>query len=305
MDSLRVYDYALRQPVISQLAALYDLDQPSPLPKPGSALPQLMAALRQTPEWDIAKIAGLPFSPLYNLPLAVNPTPYVGNETAYSWLAFDPSDSPADQTLHRGLVALEGNSTQYVDLNALTGPQSVGQVSPVLFGQSGGSGESEGWSVELVFKPLQQTEWSKFLIFASGAYIDALYLGWQEYATLMEIYEYSNYAGGPAFEGQAIAAIEDVSLGSWYHVALVMQPHTPDIHQSINATFTVYVNGLQVYYADSGVTMPLPVFRQDSFLGRSAWTADQNVVGVYDALRVWDRALTAEQAGRLAAVYGL
>jgi hypothetical protein len=240
-----------------------------------------------------------------NLPLSVDPTAYVGNATSYLWMPYDPADSPADQALHQGLVYLGGQDGQYVDLNMVAGPNSVGQVSPILFGATTVTAAAKGWSVELVFKPLQQTEWGKFVIFASGAYIDALYLGWQYYYDILEIFEYSNYAAEPAFAGNAIDVVDYAQLGSWYHVALVMQPHVQDIHVSLNATFTVYVNGQQVYCQDEGVNMPLPIYRQDSFLGRSAWTADQNVVAVYDALRVWDRALTEVQVGNLAAVYGL
>ena len=301
VDALRVYSYALRQPVISRLAALYGLNLASPLPLPGSAVPRLLSALRSTAEFNIAAEARLPFQPVFNLPLAVSPQPYVGSSTAYSWLPFDPADSPADQSLHRGLVALYGNASQYVDLSALTGEQSVGQVSPIPFGLGGSEGETEtqGWTVELVVKPLQQTEGSKLLELATGNGIDALYIGWQADDGELQVVQYA--------QGQdqlTPIPVGQLNLSQWYHLALVMQPHSTNVHTPGNATAAVYLNGQQVAQ-DIGISMPLPVYRQDSYLGRSDSAQDPTAQVVYDALRIWDRALTQQQVQQLANVYGL
>ena len=301
VDALRVYSYALRQPVISRLAALYGLNLASPLPLPGSAVPRLLSALRSTAEFNIAAEARLPFQPVFNLPLAVSPQPYVGSSTAYSWLPFDPADSPADQSLHRGLVALYGNASQYVDLSALTGEQSVGQVSPIPFGFGGSEGETEtqGWTVELVLKPLQQSAGSKLLELASGNGIDALYVGWQSGSDELQVGQYSGLDSEPT-----AIPVGQLNLSTWYHLALVMQPHTTNVHAAGNATAAVYLNAQLVAQAAS-LSMPLPVYRQDSYLGKAASAQDPTAQAVYDALRIWDRALTQQQVQQLANVYGL
>ena len=320
VDAVRIYDYALSMAVVQNLAALYGLNASTPtFPPAGSSAPGFTATAAEFTA--PAQAAGLTFQPVFNAPFATNPAQLVGGSTAYTWMAFDPADSAAQQALHRGLINVNAAPTSYIDLAQVTGANSIGQTLPVLFGPSSGSGSTYGWSIDLCIKPLASQTWSKLIDLGTGAYIDSLYFGWQSNSNLWEFGNYITVQNSLAFPAgtsgtsflQYTNVLEAPVLGQWYHLAWVMIPQSTDATfataaASTMATWNIYVNGLLA------VTMlgntPLPLFRHVSYLGRSDWfqagNGDQNLNATFDAFRVWDRALTAAQVQALSqTLYGL
>ena len=314
VDSVRIYDYALSATQVANLAALYNLNQPSPYSPPGATAPGYTAS---GAEYSIYTQAGINFAPYFNAPFASNPASYVGGSTGYTWLPSDPTDSPAQQALHTGLLQMNTAATSYVDLTLATGPQSIGQTLPILFGASSGTGASYGWSIDMVFKPRSVQTWSKLFDLGTGAYIDSMYLGWFSNANYMEFGQFvtvQNALGGSS-SGNWYPVLLTPNINQWYHFTWVMQPLSTDYTftsptATTVANWTVYINGARVGTTTTGNSgTPLPIFRHVSYLARSDWWQEGNADAManctYDAFRIWDRALTGSQVVGLAALYGI
>jgi Concanavalin A-like lectin/glucanases superfamily len=301
IDALRIYDYALNSTAIAALASLYVLNISSGVAPPGSTAPGFSASGAEY----TAPSNLLGFDPVLNIPFASSPAAIVGGTTAYTWSPYSAGDSASIQALHSGVVTLNASLSSYIDLNAVTGPQSIGQTLPIIFGISSGAGPTYGWSIELVFKPLSATTWAKFIDWGTGANIDSLYFGWQGSSNTWEIGNDNQIRTSEQLAGDSqgqLNVLTAPTLNSWYHVVIVLTPYSSD--QSVNNTamYTVYVNGLSVAIQPLG-NMPLPIYRHVSYIGQSDWfdagTGDANINATYDAIRVWDRALTAQQVNQL------
>ena len=332
IDSVRIYDYALSPSQVYSLASLYALTtppastalNPTSYPPAGSLAPNF-ASIQTGAEVSIYSAAGISFAPVFNAPFSTNPASVVGGSTGYSWWASDPADVATGQAkYHTGLINMPGSPSAFVDLTQVTGPTSIGQSLPILFGPSSGSGASYGWSIELVVKPLSVQTWSKFFDLGTGAYIDSVYWGWLNNNNQWEVANYitvANWLVPPSVGLPGSSYIQHSNIlntppliGSWYHVAWVMQPQSTDAYfttpqASTNANWTVYINGQPVVSQFPG-NMPIPVFRHVSYLGRSDWFQEGNngdamINATYDAFRIWDRALTQTQVLALANQYGI
>ena len=332
IDSVRIYDYALSPSQVYSLASLYALTtppastalNPTSYPPAGSLAPNF-ASIQTGAEVSIYSAAGISFAPVFNAPFSTNPASVVGGSTGYSWWASDPADVATGQAkYHTGLINMPGSPSAFVDLTQVTGPTSIGQSLPILFGPSSGSGASYGWSIELVVKPLSVQTWSKFFDLGTGAYIDSVYWGWLSNNNQWEVANYitvANWLVPPSVGLPGSSYIQHSNIlntppliGSWYHVAWVMQPQSTDAYfttpqASTNANWTVYINGQPVVSQFPG-NMPIPVFRHVSYLGRSDWFQEGNngdamINATYDAFRIWDRALTQTQVLALANQYGI
>ncbi|MCU0436222.1 MAG: T9SS type A sorting domain-containing protein [Bacteroidia bacterium] len=64
-----------------------------------------------------------------------------------------------------------------------------------------------------------------------------------------------------------------------------------------NGTAIIYLNGVQV--ASGAVSTPANVVRTINYIGRSAWAADAYANAIYDDLRIYNRALTANEVLQL------
>jgi hypothetical protein len=331
VDAVRIYDYALSASQVSALAGLYGLTtppagtglNPTSYPPAGSVAPNF-ASIQTGAEVSIYTAAGISFAPVFNAPFTTNPASVVGGSTGYTWWPSDPSDVATGQAAyHTGLVNMPGSPSAFIDLTQVTGPNSIGQSLPILFGTSSGSGSSYGWSIDLVVKPLAVQTWSKYFDLGSGAYIDSCYWGWLSNNNQWEVGNYitvANWLVPPALNLPGSSYIQHSNIlntppaiGSWYHVAWVMQPQSTDAYfttqqASTNANWTIYINGQPVISQFPG-NMPIPVYRHVSYLGRSDWFQEGNgdpmINATYDAFRVWDRALTSTQVLGLANQYGI
>ena len=335
VDAIRIYDYALTQTQITALATLYNLNanaagtglNPQAYPAPGTQAANFASIQSTTaPEYALGTTLGFGFDPFFSAPFSQNPAPAVGGSTGYTWVQADPTDSAAVQAQHQGVILLNGTTNTFVDLVQVTGPNSIGQSLPILFGQSAGTGATYGWTVDVVFKAYSVQTWSKIFDLGTGANIDDIYFGWQSNSGVWEfgnIISTSNALAsrfsGTYQSGSDIGVYSNVlltpKLNTWYHLTWVYQPVSTDYTYSTAsasnaANWQIYVNGQSIYGAAGFAgNAPLPIFRHAAYLGRSDWfqegSGDLMINGAYDGFRVWNRALTSTQVASIANYYGI
>ena len=109
------------------------------------------------------------------------------NSATFGWIAFDPNDVATNLTqYHTGLLNLNASASQYVNLCAGRGANSIGTVMGDIGGpgyvqqpQMGGPYIRGGWSFEIVFKPLITGEnYAKIIDFGNGPAMDNIVLGY-------------------------------------------------------------------------------------------------------------------------------
>ena len=110
-------------------------------------------------------------------PIAHYDTEYL-SDYRWSWAANSSTDSEALQLLHQGLAVLDGSETAFIDLTTATGPNSADTVMPMIGGPGSGRGDTEGWSIEMVFQPQQVDDFAKLLCLGAGEAGNDILLGW-------------------------------------------------------------------------------------------------------------------------------
>lgn len=166
----------------------------------------------------LASALGTGAQPVFNLNLLTNPSSTVGT-TAYGWLQADPTDSASDQIVHQGLAILTGASTSFINVSTAIGANSAGIVLPTLGGAGSGSGVSQGWSFEFVFKAGSVSNWAKLVNFGDGPGTNDWTLGWDgdDFGKiLIETYN----TGTPNYPHTKVEAQKPILPGKW------SAPHT-------------------------------------------------------------------------------
>ena len=298
VDAFRVYDYLLTANTISNLAGAYNLNIGNP-PQVNTLQPLTAEAIRTQ--------AVVPTPPIFNAVFSVNPVTLgtVSSSPNYQWMAFDPADTAANQQTHTGLIYINGSSSSYIDLSTVYGANSIGQVLPIIGTQGSGSGtgasSTVGLTVEVMVKfPVLPTGTfrAKIFDFGSGASADSFDLTFDNNGAQFALEVQNAWPNGNTY------ALTDVlqtpRANTWYHLVWVLNNVS---FTSYTATWTPYINGVQSTLMPSyWGFFPLPVYRQFSWLGGSDW-ADANTVAIFDTVRVYDYALTAQQVGGLYAQY--
>lgn len=305
LDALRVYDFALTDDHISQLATSYGLNNDRYVPlQPAATDPFPISAERS--KYRLPGV--IEFDPVYSLDFATNPTQVVGSPLNYQWLSTDTTDTPEEQAKHTGLAKFNGGPNEFLDLMAATGPNSAGKVVPTLFTNSAGTGTAFGWTIEMVVKPLAIQTWSKYFCLGTGPYYDAIYTGWLGGDNLWEAASYNNIRDDlrPFSPGQ-LTFYRAPTLNKWTHLTWVITPSAPGPHplSSYAATWSLYVGGQLVTQSNVSTNYPLPVVRRQAYIARSVWAADTPARMVMDSFRVWDRALNADQVEAISDAYGI
>lgn len=159
-DTVRVYDYAMDQATVNNLAGLFNLST---------------AALYG----DAAVASIVPSPPVYNLDFATNAMP-VNN---YNWQQYSQGDSAAIGRYHTGVVYLNQSASSYIDFTATSGPNSAGVAFPASIGGDGqfpADAARQGWSFEVVFKlnNTQNQNWAKMFELGNGAGLDNIAVTW-------------------------------------------------------------------------------------------------------------------------------
>ena len=296
-DAFRYYDYLLDAAAVHRLANIYGLDLSTTAP--------VSFAFPTTTE-TTALSAIVPKMPFFNLPFAQNPTmaPTVTSPTNYAWYQQDPTDVQAQQALHQGVLVINGGASSFVDLTTISGPNSVGVVMPDFGGApTPPAGQAPGFSMEVVFKVSQVMTWSKLIALGTGPGLDVIALTWNgndQGSLEMQVYNnwYVGWLGGTESE---MEFVHQPVVNQWYHMVWVSaNPNTT----SWRSTWSVYLNGRLASGPRSGLVHPLPISRQYAWLGESLWS-DPNANVTFDAIRMYDYALTNAHASALANQYGL
>ena len=299
-DAVRLYDYALTSTQVSALAAAYNLNTGVSLPTTSNN-----AALPSTAETTYWQNAGISRAPVLNAVFPADPSTSIGATRLYTWSASDSSDSSSVAAQHPGVVQLNGSTNSFVDLTSPTGPNSVGLVVGTFGGPGGSTGSAQGWTVEMVVKPLSSAANSKLLTIGNGAYLDVFFIGYDSQGQSLYV-EISNNVNInlPGVIGTTDVTIPvSIPLNQWVHMAVVMQPTSLALY---TGTVMVYLNGQLVASSTDPTTTvyPTPVYRDQSYLGASDYQ-DPNAVATYDAVRVYDQALTGAQVLSMSQQYGL
>jgi len=293
-DAVRVYDYALTAAQVKAVAAVYNLNTGLALPTPAND--KNVATTAETNYWQNA---GISRAPIVNAVFPENPASVIGATPYYQWAAADSSDNAAVAALHKGVVQLTGTVNSFVDLNTPTGANSIGLV----MGTFGGG--SQGWSVEMVVKPTAATPYTKLLTIGNGGYLDVLFIGWDVNGQAMYVEQTSNVnVNLPGVIGQTDLTINTtIALNQWVHIAVVMQPTNMAVYAG---SMAIYVNGqLILSSADPKlINYPVPTYRDQTYIGASDYQ-DANAQAVYDAVRIYDQALSQRQVQLMAQQYGL
>ena len=153
----------------------------------------------------------------------------------------------------------------------------------------------------MVFKPLSNASYSKLLSIGNGGYLDVFFIGWDAAGQYLYVEQSSNVnINLPGTNGGSDVSIPGpIALGQWYHLAVVMAPTNLALY---TGTITVYLNGQQVA-SQTSAAYPLPTYRDQSYIGASDYQ-DPNAQATYDAVRVYDQALSQSQVQQMAQQYG-
>ena len=261
-------------------------------------------------------------APIFNAYFPTNPTSVVGVSTLnYTWLQSDSADNSTTSPYHQGLVSLSGASNSYIDVGTATGANSAGVVLPQIGGAGSGSGSTQGWSVDIVVKLTgARGGWAKLVDFGDGPAIGTttndFTITWDgndnnETGLVPGLAVQQLSAATTQYNYASCPLIKPV-MNQWYHIAVVMQAVNVS---AASATWFIYVNGQLLPYstqlqsgatftAFQGANLPLPVARPQSYIGRSDY-GDPTLSAIFDAVRVYDYALSSSQVSALASAYNL
>jgi len=252
-------------------------------------------------------------APLFSADFSSNITAN-GGATNWRWLSSDSSDSSTNQGVHTGLAQLTGAATSFINLNAVTGPNRVGSTAlPMMGGLSQpGAGYTAGWSVEVVFKTSGIANWAKIYNLGTGPGETLILLGWDGDADGQNLLveNYNDAAIAPNYVKGAVEVVKPTILNKWYHI---VWNFIPVDQAASSANWQIYVNGQLQNWANGitpnttftpiqGANYPLRVDRDEAYLGKSSWN-DPTMAVIYDAFRVYDYALTAQQVRAFATAY--
>lgn len=282
IDTFRIYNQALTQ---SQVTTLYNGEMggcavPIATTAPAAAFPNLL------PRTTSGAV-----TPFYSLSFTTNP----GSGTGYGWVNALPTDSAANQALHQGLITLSSASSQFINMSASSGANSVGSVLPTI------GGGTAGWSFEVMFLSMSGADsWPKLFDIgttrlAGGPPLNDIVLGWDgsagspDYFWQFDVVD--NTSTGHEF--QTGDAIGELPYNTWTHVVATISPPTTNG----NANYFVYVNG-QLYTTITNVFYPVAAQRQNAFLGKSGWS-DPYFNGSIDFFNVYNQQLSDTQIAAL------
>ena len=221
------------------------------------------------------------------------------NTTAtYGWLASDPSDTPALQQLHTGLISLTGSQSQYVNLMLGSGASSIGQslatttlgstATPYVLGVATG-----GLSFEVSIKfPALPGVSSKVFEVGNGQQSNEVVMSYVSGSNAITFNSYRTGLTSPA----DVVLVSNVQVGVWYHLVVTLSSAT-----TASSTLVAYVNG-QVVTTISNAVYPAAMARTQATIGMSSWTGEGYLTALLDSFRVYDYTLSAPT---VTALYGL
>jgi hypothetical protein len=307
LDMVRVHDYCLTQTQVRAEAAQYGLYGPN---RPVPVATNVTLPMDDTPE-SIAARAAVTRQPVFNAWFGTNPLSKVSPNAPlnYQWLDSDPDDTAADRAAHRGIVKLTNLPTSFIDLTTNRGPNSCGVVLPTIGGAGSGTGASQGWTLEIVFKITRMDSWAKLFSLGRGPELATINFGVDgtDRTTMnFEVFDREQTKWPHGF-----TEFWQPTLGKWYHA--VMQIAPVNMTEG-SAMWYFYVNGVLLansellypraaYTPVQGAAYPRFTERPFSAIGKSNWN-DPFFSGAVDAFRVYDYLISPQQVTALANIYG-
>lgn len=303
IDAFRIYDYVITPTQVTSFAAAYGCLETIHVNTPADNRPVPVTA--ETTNWQAA---GLTTTPIFNAVFPENPAAYIpGGVTDYKWIATDPNDPPEVAAKHRGLLVFNGSDTSFADLTTLVGPKSIGLIAPIIGGVGSGTGAARGMTVEIVVKLTDVETWGKLMMLSSGPQLDAWSMGWNgNNFNSIESQNWNTIRAGLTQKG-AVSIIQTPPLNQWLHIVVALQL-TDDTRW--DGAWTAYIDGEVVARKTSTETpfpanFPLPVYRQHSYIAKSAWPGDPTATMIVDMIRIHDYCLNQNQVRAEAMQYGL
>ena len=224
----------------------------------------------------------------------------------YSWLALDVNDSPAVQAVHTGLISLSNG--QYVDLTVGSGPASLGQALPSIFGDGKSfaglilNTTAPGLSFEVIIKfPSLPTASTKVFELGNGYQSNEVVLNYVASSQSLTFNSYRTSFTTPA----DLVLVSGVTASTWYHLMVTLS--TGSSSTAASSTASLYVNGRQVGSSITNAVFPAAVARTRAWLGRSDWPGEGNLTALIDAFRVYDYVVPSQSVVALynVSTYGL
>jgi hypothetical protein len=213
--------------------------------------------------------------PVFDIAFAENPSQISGiTNPTYGFVLTDPEDVSAGIASYRkGLLTFDG-STQFVDLTAESGSNSIGTRAPTLGGNGYGTdydmsfnGYLAGWSFECLVKFTQINNGGRVYSFSDGGAND-IYLGFNGASTTLMF----------GVSTASIVVRENTPTNTWMHIVVTISRQSPTTY-----AFNVFVNG-QFVRSGPGV-LPAAVTRGTSYLARSS----TSYLGMkLDSMRIFD-----------------
>lgn len=221
----------------------------------------------------------LPLPPIYEAVFASNPALQAGGPGLTANYGYVLND-----TSRQGFLSLTG--TQFVDLTASTGVNSIVQTLPMMMGtgrNTPGVSESiaDGWSVHILFKPTSVAAGSTLFDIASTNGANSLSLAFA--------------ATGLIFAHAGVGFTLNcgvIPVNQWSDVQITVNEDGNSFDGQC------YVNGLRVAAVPNFPRIPY-VARTVAFLGKSSTLANSNFQGWIDQFRVMSYALNSEDVQQL------
>ena len=230
----------------------------------------------------------LPRPPVYELTFSTDPR-LIGTRLPsynYSWSDRDLNDGSNITKYHNGHLVLRQDS--FIDMARTSGPASIGATPlPTIGGQNSGANGTlpRGWTIEVLVKALTVEPWAKIYDIGSGAPMDNILLGYEEFSNRLRFEWFIAGVVQPT-----LIVLGTTTANTWYHITVVMQQGATVASNQVIS----YVNGIRTN-STMGVTLPRSILRTEAYVGKSHWN-DEYFDCYLDAFRLYDYALSQQEA---------
>jgi hypothetical protein len=221
--------------------------------------------------------------PIFEVDFARNPIPLV-NLTGIAGYGWSQADTPPSK--HTGILTLDKNYVQYVNLRSIIGSNTVGVLLPELGGQFNQLYDgSSGFSIHISFKVRTKTSATLLFIGNNGnQYQNQISLTLTDGGNTLLFTVTSSYGNRIS----TLNVIDGIAAGTWYDVVLTLQPTA---NQYLRSTWGAFVNGKRVAYVNNMV-YPIQGLRTYGRLGGN--TTSDAFDGYIDAFRIFDDVITMD-----------
>ncbi|HOL87851.1 MAG TPA: hypothetical protein PK965_01330 [Anaerohalosphaeraceae bacterium] len=141
-----------------------------------------------------------------------------------------------------------------------------------------------GLTFSLWVNPAAASDWARFISLNNGPNADNIFFSRVSTGTTLRFHVYR----GSSSSGGILDAVEALELNKWQMFTVTMTE---------TGAAVIYKDGIPV--ASGTVQTPNVVTRTNSWIGRSAWTADAYYNGGLDEVRIYNYALTPDQVADL------